>query len=84
MSQSFENTNSIAMERFLRYPGPEQGLDYRVTRLGVIAALRVRGLYVRSILSLTSLMRLKKRSLGVLLTNREYLTIYKNQSLQYT
>ena len=30
--------------RFLRYPGPEQGLGYRVVRAGVITALRVRGL----------------------------------------
>ena len=33
--------------RFLRYPDPEQGLGYRVIRMGVIVALRVRGLWVR-------------------------------------
>jgi hypothetical protein len=30
--------------RFLRIPGPEQGLGYRVMRIVVIAALRVKAL----------------------------------------
>lgn len=30
--------------RFLRYPGPKQGLGYRMMRAGVIIVLRVRGL----------------------------------------
>ena len=31
--------------RFLRYPEPHQGLGYRTMRIGVIVALRVKGLW---------------------------------------
>ena len=31
--------------RFLRYPGPDDGLGYRVMRVGVYVSLRVRGLW---------------------------------------
>ena len=43
---SFQFEPFKGYSRFLRYPGPEQGMGYRLMRLAVLAVLRVKGWFI--------------------------------------